>query len=204
MIDATARISTMSIDPSLSSIETLPRPTAFKPRTCLSAKALMWRIETGVVRSLTWLEDGTVITLGIWKAGDIVGQALSQIEPHQIECLSQVEATPLFLEPDQLDAGLLLRHLRLQEELTVIRGYRRADDMLLKLLNWLAHRFGHSAKTGSVIDLRLTHQDLAEILGTTRVTITRILGQFEEQGVIERTSVRRIVLRETEIWHYQI
>lgn len=204
MFYVTVRESAMPMDSQRSMIPTLPKPTAFKLRTCLNAKVPLWKIETGVVRSLTWLEDGTVITLGIWKAGDIVGQALSHIEPYQIECLSQVEATPIFLEPDQLDASLLLRHLRLQEELVVIRGYRKVDDMLLKLLNWLARRFGHSVKTGSVIDLRLTHQDLAEILGTTRVTITRILGQFEEQGMIERTSVRRIVLKETETWHYQI
>jgi CRP-like cAMP-binding protein len=52
--------------------------------------------------------------------------------------------------------------------------------------------------------MRLTHEDLAEMLGSTRVTITRILGQFEQEGLIARLSLHRIVLREEEIWYYEI
>ncbi len=32
--------------------------------------------------------------------------------------------------------------------------------------------------------IRLTHQDIADTLGTIRVTITRLLSQFEQQGRI--------------------
>ncbi len=76
--------------------------------------------------------------------------------------------------------------------------------MLVKLLEWLATRFGRTVRQGNLIDLRLTHQDLAELVGTTRVTLTRILGQLEQQGLIERLSLHRIVLKEDEVWHYAI
>ena len=52
--------------------------------------------------------------------------------------------------------------------------------------------------------MRLTHEDLAEMLGSTRVTITRVLGQFEQEGLIDRLSLHRIVLREEDIWYYEI
>lgn len=99
---------------------------------------------------------------------------------------------------------MLLAHIQQTEELTVIRSYRRIDLMLLKLLAWFAQKFGCEAKTGQLIDLRLTHQDLADMLGATRVTITRALGQLEQQGLIERLPLHRIIVREEGFWHYQI
>lgn len=187
--------------PSPSTLSVQPR--RFPLRALIDSRSKLWRIDVGVVRSLTWLEDGTVVTLGIWGAGDIVGEALSSVEPYQVECLTKVEATPLSLEEWQPDASLLLSHLHQMEELAVIRSYRKVDAMMIKLLNRLAKRFGREVEAGNLIDLKLTHQDIADILGTTRVTVTRILGQFEEQGVIER-SLRRIILREAELWHYEI
>ncbi|QYO68646.1 helix-turn-helix domain-containing protein [Leptolyngbya sp. 7M] len=47
-------------------------------------------------------------------------------------------------------------------------------------------------------------QDLSELLGTTRVTVTRALIQLEQQGFIQRLSLQRIVLQQAEYWHYEI
>lgn len=68
----------------------------------------------------------------------------------------------------------------------------------------LLKKIGREVETGHLIDLRLTHQDIAEMLGTTRVTITRTLSQFEQQGLIHRPPLRRIVLKEDDLWHYEI
>lgn len=177
----------------------------FSLRSSLPVKQnSLWKIETGAVRTLTWLEDGTIVTTGLYGPGDVVGKALTTVDPYQIECLTAVEATPLTLESAQIPSEWLLAHLQQAEDLIVIRGYRRVDTMLVKLLGWLAKRFGRSVATGNVIDLRLTHQDLAEMMGTTRVTVTRILGQMENQGLIERLSLHRIMLKEYELWHYEI
>lgn len=164
----------------------------------------VWKIETGTVRTLTWLEDGTTITTGLWGSGDFVGKALSTVDPYQMECLTAVEATLIALENNQVPSEWVLAHLQQAEALIVIRSYRRVDTMLIKLLGWLAKRFGRSVETGNLIDLRLTHQDLAELMGTTRVTVTRILGQFEDQGMIKRLSLHRILLKEYDLWHYEI
>jgi CRP-like cAMP-binding protein len=56
-----------------------------------------------------------------------------------------------------------------------------------------------------LIDLRLTHQDIAEIIGSTRVTVTRLLNAFEKQGIIQRMQRRFIVLHDQpNFWHYEI
>lgn len=177
----------------------------FKSRSTLPLKPnSLWKIETGVVKTLTWLEDGTTVTLGLWGPGDIVGKALSQVEPYQIECLTAVEATILPVSEWHPVSSVLLARIQQAEELMVIRRYKKTDIMLVKLLTWLAKRFGREIDQGRLIDLRLTHQDLAEILGTTRVTITRTLSQLEQQGFIERLSLHRLVLREEDLWHYEI
>lgn len=189
--------------PSTLSLQGLPQH--FSPRSLLPLNSnFVWRIEQGIARTTTWLEDGTTITLGLWGPGDVISSALTAIEPCQVECLSKVEAVRLPLREWQQREDTLLARAQQVEELLIIRSYKRTDEMLLKLLGWLAKRFGRGVKQGQLIDLRLTHQDIAEILGTTRVTITRILSQFEQQGVIERLPLHRIVLKEEEMWHYEI
>ncbi len=167
-------------------------------------KQAVWQIESGIVRTVTWLEDGTTVMTGLWGPGDVVGKLLSSVDPYQIECLARVEASLLPLENGYIRSEWLLAHLEQFEALLVIRSYPQVETMLIKLLGWLAKRFGREVEAGNLIDLRLTHQTIAEALGTTRVTVTRILGQFEDQGLIERISLHRILLKEDELWHYEI
>jgi CRP-like cAMP-binding protein len=163
----------------------------------------LWQITTGVVRTVTWLEDGTIITLGLWGPGDTIGKPISKCDPFQIECLTKVEA--ILLSADRwLNKDILLNHIQQAEDFIVLRGYKKVDFMLYKLLTWLAKRFGSEVEQGHLIDMILTHQDIAEILGTSRVTVTRTLGIFEQQGLIERLPLHRIVLQPSEVWHYEI
>ncbi|MFN9176098.1 MAG: helix-turn-helix domain-containing protein, partial [Synechocystis sp.] len=87
---------------------------------------------------------------------------------------------------------------------TLIRNYKTTDIMLIKLFTWLSRKNGKKTPNGQLIDIRLTHQDIAEILGITRVTVTRSLLQLEKQGLIERNPLHRFILKEEEIWHYEI
>lgn len=164
----------------------------------------LWTIETGFVRTFTYLEDGTTVALGLWGPGDIVGRALSKLEPYQMECLTKVEAKILPFDEWTEPTETLLAHIQQAEELMVIRSHKKVDTMLIKLLAWLCKKFGSEVEKGRLIDMRLTHEDLAEMLGSTRVTITRVLGQFENEGLIDRLSLHRIVLREEDIWYYEI
>lgn len=177
----------------------------FKRRSTLPLQQVaLWRIESGVVRTLSWLEDGSTVTLSLCGAGDVVGQLLCEIEPYQIECLTEVEVTPLSPSEWHPDPALLLARVKQAEEFMLIRSYRRVEEMLLKLLTWLSRKFGREVQHGHLIELRLTHQDLAEMLGTTRVTITRILKQFEQQGIVQRLPNQVTLLQPEATWHYEI
>lgn len=181
-------------------------PQQFARRSILANKKDgLWQIESGVVRTLTWLEDGTIVTLGLWGAGDRIGKMISGCNPYQIECLTKVEARWLgTIQCQSVLSETLLKQLLQAEELMLIRSYKKVDAMLYQLLHWLAKKFGHQVEKGQLIDLSLTHQDIAELLGATRVTITRTLKQFEEQGLIHRLKLHRFVLHDAEFWHYDI
>ncbi|MBD2571036.1 Crp/Fnr family transcriptional regulator [Anabaena lutea] len=156
-------------------------------------KDVLWRIERGIVRTLTWSEDGTSITLGYWGLGDIVGYPLSTVNPYQIECLTSVEATILPPHLWHEDINALLCHIQQAEELLSILHRKPTSLKLWQFLVWLSEKFGRDLEQGKLIDLNVTHQDISEVLNTTRVTVTRLLQKFEEEGKILRHK-RSIVL----------
>ena len=45
--------------------------------------------------------------------------------------------------------------------------------------------FGVADELGITIDLRLSHQAIAEAIGSTRVTITRLLGDLRQSGLVQ-------------------
>ena len=146
----------------------------------------LWQIERGAVRSLTWSEQGTATTLGYWGVKDVVGQPLSSIQPYQIECLTPVTASYIPVQQWAQVLEAIFRHIHQVEELLCIVRQEGVYNRLLQLLIWLSRKFGHPIEQGQLIDLRITHQDIAEVLGTTRVTVTRLISRFEQEGIIYR------------------
>jgi len=195
----------MFLSSSIAQVSSKNPPRRFARRSLLpDKKDALWQIQTGFIMTCTYLEDGTTVALGLWGPGDIVGATLSRIKPYQIECLTPVEAILFPRSKDTDLTEILLSHIQQAEELMVIRSHRKVETMLIKLLAWLSQKFGAQVEQGRLIDMRLTHEDLADLVGSTRVTVTRILGQFAQEGLIDRLSLHRIVLREEDIWYYEI
>ncbi|MEA3349959.1 MAG: Crp/Fnr family transcriptional regulator, partial [Chloroflexota bacterium] len=65
-------------------------------------------------------------------------------------------------------------------ELSTERVERRIARAVLRL----AQQTGRKIETGVLVDLAITRQDLAEMTGTTRYTVSRTLQQWEKQGLI--------------------
>ncbi|PMB02735.1 replication/maintenance protein [Fischerella thermalis CCMEE 5198] len=155
---------------------------------------VLWRIERGAVRTLTWSEDGTFITLGYWGAGDLIGYPLSRVKPYQIECLTSVEVSVVPPHHWNQDVNALMIHIQQAEELLSIVHRKPISLRLWQFLVWLSEKFGRDVEQGKLIELNVTHQEMAEVLNTTRVTVTRLLQQFEDKGNLLRHK-RRIILR---------
>lgn len=70
-------------------------------------------------------------------------------------------------------------------------SYHRLAKVLLKL----AEDHGVEKPVGTLIPIRLTHEDLANLIGTTRETVTTQLSKFERMGLLNRQERHLIVSR---------
>ena len=158
-----------------------------------SREDIIWKIDRGAVRTYTWSEQGTVIALGYWGKGDVVGHSLSRVHPYQIECLTSVETSllPIKFWDEAMEA--MLSHIQQTEELLSIVHRKPVSLRLWQFLNWLGQKFGRDVDSGQLIDIAITHQEIAEVINTTRVSVTRMLQQFEEEGIILRHQRQLII-----------
>lgn len=149
---------------------------------------LNWKIEEGYLRVASWGEQGESLTLGIWGPGDLVIPALMAFDPLQLLALSAirlVEATPNTLERE---AFLVSQSQQISTLLKLSRT-RPAEARLFQLLTWMGERFGRVSRRGVSLcfeELNLTHRNLAEISGLTRVTVTKAISQFRQAGTLVR------------------
>jgi CRP/FNR family transcriptional regulator, global nitrogen regulator len=62
---------------------------------------------------------------------------------------------------------------------------REVSARLAKLLSHLGHRFGEPYGSGTVLKVRLTHQDLANMIFSTREAVSKEMSEFQRAGLIE-------------------
>jgi CRP-like cAMP-binding protein len=70
----------------------------------------------------------------------------------------------------------------------------RLEERLIHELAVLARDFGCDAEGGVLLDLPLTHADLAEFALGSRANVARVMKRFERAGLIGKDG-RRIILR---------
>jgi global nitrogen regulator NtcA len=157
-------------------------------------------LQRGAVKLSRVYETGEEITVALLRENSIFG-VLSLITGQSsdrfyhsvaftpVELLSipieQVEKT---LTGNAELAMLLLRGLssRILETEMMIEtlAHRDMGSRLVSFLLILCRDFGLPSSEGVTIDLRLSHQEIAEAIGSTRVTITRLLGDLRKHNYI--------------------
>jgi CRP-like cAMP-binding protein len=92
---------------------------------------------------------------------------------------------------------MTLLELRLvqYEELVKCLLPRETEVRLANLLPLLAQKFGQRRDGLVTIDLRLTHQDLAAMVASTRESVTKVLNEMRNRDVIE-VEAGRITLKD--------
>lgn len=155
----------------------------------------------GVVQLGTLYDSGDEALLGLACPSMPFGLPLSLIRPYQAVALTDVDLMRLRVvevEQSPMLAQGIFRHLtrRLQQTEAVLAmvGYRRVEERLRHLLMLLKQEVGQPDPNGTRLGVRLTHQQLANAIGTTRVTVTRLLSQLQEEGWLVIDSSRHIVL----------
>jgi CRP-like cAMP-binding protein len=63
-------------------------------------------------------------------------------------------------------------------------GQRRTIDRLLGFLTLLIEEFGEPCHNGYCLPFPLTHAQIGSAIGSTRVTVTRLMGKLRQRGLI--------------------
>jgi CRP-like cAMP-binding protein len=155
----------------------------------------------GVVQIGTLYDSGDEALLGLACPSMPFGLPVSYIRPYQASAMTDVDLMHLSMAEVEQSAVLaqslfrqLTRRLQQTEAILAMVGYRRVEDRLRHLLLLLKEEIGLPVTSGTRLSIRLTHQQLANAIGTTRVTVTRLLSQLQEEGWLVVDGTRHIVL----------
>ena len=161
----------------------------------------VYLIRRGAVRLSRVYESGEEITVALLRENSLFG-VLSLLTGHRSDrfyhsvAFTRVEmitapagSVRQAIEADSGVGLLLLQGLssRILQTETMIETltHRDMSSRLVSFLLVLCRDFGVPSDRGITIDLRLSHQAIAEAIGSTRVTITRLLGDLRNSGLVE-------------------
>ena len=144
-------------------------------------------------------EEGRERTIGMLEEGDLLVHPLDgwAAAGPQVRCFAIEESLIHLVDRERMEAWMhepaiaanLVRALSAQiaeRDLAVAIALEpRVERRLLLKLRQLAERWGRVTPDGIRLDLSLTHQELANMIGAVRESVTIALGRLVESGEIE-------------------
>jgi CRP-like cAMP-binding protein len=161
----------------------------------------VWMVVRGMVKLSCITEQGEDLLLGLAGPNEPFGEPLTHLDLYEATTLCDVDL--LCFSVEELDstphlAMALVRamasRMRQAEALIALLGLRRVEERVRGFLELLAQEYGQPCEQGLRLNLRLTHQDIAAALSTTRVTVTRVLGLLREEGWLQIDEQRQLVV----------
>ena len=163
-------------------------------------------VETGRVRLYRSAPDGRQLTLAMLDRGMAFGQ-VATLEPDTFDCYAEAmdETRVRTLRLAELERVISLHPSLAVNLLRILAArLREAEDQLesiafhgvpsrlaAKVLE-LMDRYGRVTPSGIRIDQRFTHMQLAEMIGTSRETLTKVINDLREAGLVD--------VRERMVW----
>jgi PAS domain S-box-containing protein len=162
---------------------------------------IIYYICQGLVKLNTFCETGEEILVGLATPQMIFSSSMTSLPVYQATAISDVElvsihVTEINLNPilSQILSPKINQRLKQTESLLVTFGKRRVEDRLYHLLQFLKQEIGEPVPQGTRLNIRFTHEEIANACGTTRVTITRLMGKLQQQGFIRFDEKKHMIL----------
>ena len=156
-------------------------------------------LKRGRVKIANTAPSGKEVTFDILEAGDIFGE-LDVLEdaPRSTSAETLDDALICVIPRKDFDQYLAM-HPSVMYKLTKLIGLRlkkiqsRVEDLLFRevparlahLLSELGKTEGVAEKQGIRLNVKLTHQEMANLIGCNRETVSTIMGQFRDDGLIQ-------------------
>ena len=151
--------------------------------------------------------DGKQSILGFIDSGEIFGELSLLGSERRDEYVETTEKTTLVLLPKQAVQQVIRRYPDLVLGVTKLIGVRRQRiekrlrnllfrsnrERVIHLLLELCEKYGENSEVGISLNIRLSHQEMACIIGSTRETVTVVLGQLQKENLL-KISRRRVII----------
>ena len=182
---------------------------------CGDLAEAVYFIQSGQVKLLMLSPGGKECLLAIQTAGDTFGElCLAESGPRR-ETAIAMEDTKLKRFPcsrffQHLSENCLVEGFvhylaaRIGDQQQVIANLITVDSehRLGETLLYLAHKLGQLDPRSTRIEHKITHEELAEMVGTTRPRITEFMLDFRARGLIEITPEHFLVIKEKKLCNY--
>ena len=151
--------------------------------------------------------EGKQSILNFIDANEIFGE-LSLFDGSEREEYAEAsEATTLILIPRDAMRAVVQKYPQIVYGVTKVIGLRRQRierrlrnllfrsnrERVIHLLLELVEKYGQRGESGIELNIRLSHQEMANIIGSTRETVTVVLGHLQGEGLI-KIARRRITI----------
>ena len=169
----------------------------------------MYIIFSGKVKVVKISEDGREKILTYHKKSDFFGEmalvdgktspaTIIAIEDTSIGLIHKADFEKYLLTNEQILRKLLdMLCGRLRESWMMVKvlSFADAEQRVRATLKLMSIQYGIKDLSGTIINLKLTHRDIASYSSVSRETATRILDKFLKQGEIEMLGSKSIRIR---------
>ncbi len=181
----------------------VPAALAFPTRTLVMGEVLyqeareasfLYLIERGIVKAVVPTAVGRERIADLLGPGDVLGVAALDGGRHPETIIAVQETTVIPIDPHYAMKNQKLSSHILHNLASQLRRGREAIDnaelpvgaRLARVLFQLGERFGQELgmEPGVSLPLQMTHEDLASLVGSSRVTVTRIMGELRQEGAL--------------------
>jgi CRP-like cAMP-binding protein len=175
---------------------------------CTAEDNNIYLIESGCLKILMLCRDGKECLLDICGPGDIVGESclicsertetVIAMTPTVVRALSRSQFLEGIFNNGLVEESLKYLASKLGEQQQIITQFVTADSeqRLAATLLRLARKLGKRRNGKLWIDEKITHEELAEIVGTTRSRVGYFLKRFRTARLIEPTSHSFLLVNE--------
>jgi CRP/FNR family transcriptional regulator len=158
----------------------------------------MYTILYGKVKVIQTSEDGRETILAMHKTGDFFGEmslidgetmpaTVVALEKTLTAIISKKEFDSLIsTQTKVLEKLLFILSARLRESWNRIQmlTFNNATHRMKMLFAMLSGEYGEKKAEGTVLNIKLTHQDIANMAGITRETVTRVMDRWQKDKEI--------------------
>jgi len=168
----------------------------------------MYAILSGRVKVFKTTVDGKEIILAVHATGEFFGEislidgktepaTVMATEDSIIALISRKNFYTLMLKNEKITQNLLLimcQRFRNAWKKIQVLNFNNAAQRIKILFMLLMEQHGKRVSDGIILDLKLTHQEIADMSGLSRETVTRVLDRWKGEGLIKIIRKKNIKL----------